>query len=125
MSGRWAGSLPPVKVQPNRRCTVVGTKFVEITALAIISTSEVYLDSCLYQVRFSGLRILKWGLHPRELPLQPHFDTLFKLLIHSCGLLRAVSEPLFIVPHRGIEPLLMVLSCLLLQFTGLYVAGCH
>ena len=28
MSGDGMGSLPPVKVQPNRRCTVVGTKLL-------------------------------------------------------------------------------------------------
>jgi len=34
MSGRRAGSLPPVKVLPNRRSTVTGTKFVENNSIS-------------------------------------------------------------------------------------------
>lgn len=53
MSDRRAGSLPPVKLLP---IAVEGdsTKLWEITALAIISMSEVSLDSCPNQ--FSEFR---------------------------------------------------------------------
>ena len=89
MSDRRLGSLPPVNVLPYRRCAVVGfgceacftTKFnenVEITALAIISTSEVALGCCPNQTPDLVLTAqAKWGLHPR--------NCLYSLIMIRCS----------------------------------------